>query len=100
MKISLGTPRVLTMTSMLMLLIFLVDTIEAAEIETCPDFNLPSWINWRTPEAKTARERLTDDWLRTSAVVIAAILVVLANVHLCYLLFSNMWEQQAYNGMQ
>ena len=90
------------MTSTFMLAIFLVNTVEAMENEksTCLPDNLPSWIDWMTPEARSAkpRERLTIDWVKTSMVVILAILVVLANALLSYLLFSdeNMWGQRTY----
>ena len=111
MKASLGPTTVLTMTSAFMLVIFLVNTVEAREIKTTEikktenktskcDSNLPSWIDWRTDDVKnaTARERLVNSGFKTAMVVIMAILVVLANALLCYLLFSdkNLWGQRTY----
>ena len=111
MKASLGPTTVLTMTSAFMLVIFLVNTVEAREIKTTEikktenktskcDSNLPSWIDWRTDDVKnaTARERLINSGFKTAMVVIMAILVVLANALLCYLLFSdkNLWGQRTY----
>ena len=100
MKASLGPTRVPMMMSAFVLVIFLVNTVEATGNETCWESNLPSWIDWRTSQAKNAgpREPLTNSRVRTSMVVVMAILVVLANALLCHLLFwdNNLWGQRTY----
>ena len=99
MRTILGPTWVLMISCMFVMLVFLASPVEATQ-ENCMELTLPSWIDWRKPEAKngTKRERLTEDPVRTSMVVIGAILTVLANVTLCHLLYSDnsFWEQRTY----
>ena len=73
---------------------------QADKDKKCSYQNLPRWFDWRTELAKRnkPRERLTKDPLRTAAVVIGAILIILANALLCHLLLwdETFWAQRTY----
>ena len=99
---TLGPTTVLVMASAFVLVVFLADTVEAKKEnnDNCTELDLPDWIDWRTDQAKTAgpRPRITDDPVRTSLVVIMAILIVLTNALLCHLILGdqNIWSQKTY----
>ena len=100
MRRFLGPTTVLIMASTFVLVISFVDTVEATTDDNCTEIKLPWWIDWRTEDAKNAgpRKPLTDNGWRVSMVVITATLVVLTNILLCHLLFSDkdLWDQRTY----
>ena len=97
MKSALLAKTVLVVTTTFMLAIFFVDTVEG---KSCSETNLPGWLDWRTDEAKKHKVRpsLLESPFRTALVVIGATLIVLLNLLLCHLLYSDksIWGQKTY----
>ena len=97
MKSRLLSKTVFFVTSAFTLGIFFVHTVDG---KSCSETSLPSWLDWRTEEAKADKHRpsLLESPFRTALVVIGAILIVLLNSLLCHLLYSdeNIWGQGTY----
>ena len=97
-----GVMRKLTffLTSAFLLGTFFLEAVEAQNRSICLEDNLPPWLDWRTEEAKANhfRERLLKSPVRTALVVIGALLIVLLNVLLCFLLYKDgsFWSQRTY----
>ena len=95
------------------LLLILIDTVESKDsVDTdeednrckmpadCPEFS--PLVDWRTEQAKhhCPRRRLTEDHFMTAVVVIGAILIILANLLLCFLLWDeHFWGQRTYRWL-
>ena len=84
-----------------MLVTLFTTTADAKDPKECLEFHLPPGVDLRTWKAKTdpvKRPRLIDSPERTTFVVIGAVLIVLTNLLLCYLLFSDpeLWSQRTY----
>ena len=90
----------LFLTSVFLLGTFFLESVEAQNGSVCLEDNLPPWLDWRTEEAKANhfRERLLKSPVRTALVVIGALLIVLLNALLCFLLYKDgsFWSQRTY----
>ena len=97
----LSPRQALIMASIVVLVTLFTTTADAKDPKECLEFHLPPGVDLRTWKAKTdpvKRPRLIDSPERTTFVVIGAVLIVLTNLLLCYLLFSDsgLWGQRTY----